>query len=286
MSSNYVSYSQYSQYTQCQRQWYLNYGLGLRENKPSINLTFGTAFHETIQNFLDVMYNKSVKEAESINLSEDFKTRFIQVYKKTLETNEHFSKPEELQEFYNDAIAILDYFSKNRKKYFNLKGTELVGIEFGINTPVVNNINVKGAIDLILYDKELDKYIIYDIKTSTRGWSDKEKKDQTKINQILLYKRYFGQLKNIPEDKIEVVFFIVRRKVYENSDFPIPRISEFKPANGKKKVAEAVDSLTNFIKEVYDDAGKVIPKDYKPNPTKLCNWCPYNNKPDLCNKNL
>jgi len=291
MSNKYVSYSQYSQYTQCQRQWYLNYGLGLRENKPSINLTFGTAFHETLQNFLDVMYNKSVKEAEAIDLSADFKERFISVYKKTVDSLTaddlmHYSNAEQMREFYDDAIAILDYFKRNRKKYFTSKGTKLVGIEIGIDKPIVGGINVKGAIDLVLHDTELNKYYIYDIKTSTRGWSDKEKKDQTKINQILLYKRFFGETYNVPEEDIEVVFFIVRRKIFEKSEFPIPRISEFKPANGKKKVNEAVESFTNFVNEVYYADGKVIKKDYTPNPTKLCNWCPYNNRPDLCDKKV
>jgi hypothetical protein len=60
-------------------------------------LTFGTAFHETLQNFLDVMYNKSVKEADEIDLGKDFKDRFSKLYKSTVESNkEHYSKPEEL----------------------------------------------------------------------------------------------------------------------------------------------------------------------------------------------
>ena len=289
MASKYVSYSQYSQYTQCPRQWYLNYGLGLRENRPSINLIFGTSFHETLQNYLDVMYNKSVKDADEIDLGAYFKDKFAKLYKSTAEANkEHYSSPDELQEFYDDAIAILDYFKKNRKKYFSSKGTELVGIEYSIYTQASPNtdVKIKGAVDLILKDKETSKYTIYDIKTSTRGWGDKEKKDQTKINQILLYKRYFSELENIPEEDIDVVFFIVRRKVYENSEFPIPRISEFKPANGKKKVKDAVESFTNFINEVYTGEGEVNKdKEYPCNPSKLCAWCPFDNRPDLCDKN-
>lgn len=289
MANKYVSYSQYSQYTQCPRQWFLNYGLGLRENKPSINLTFGTAFHETLQNFLDVMYNKSVKEADEIDLEKDFKERFSKLYKSTVESNkEHYSKPEELQEFYEDAVAILKYFKTHRKKYFSSKGMELVGIEFNIFTPVSQDtkVHIKGAIDIITYDKVSKKYTIWDIKTSTRGWGDKEKKDQTKINQILLYKRYFSELKGISEDDIDVIFLVVRRKIYENSEFTTPRISEFKPANGKKKVKDAVESFTNFINEVYTGEGEVNKdKDYPCNPTKLCGWCPYDKRPDLCDKN-
>ena len=186
-----VSYSQYSQYTQCPRQWFLNYGLGLRESKPSLNLTFGTAIHEALQHFLEVMYNQSVKAAEDIDLNAYFKERFIKTYKQTLAINKcaPYSTPQEMQEFYEDGVAILDFFKKKRKEYFSFRHERLIGIEIPIKEPTIDShksILIKGSIDLVMYDEVNKKYKIYDIKTSTRGWSDKEKKDQTKINQILL----------------------------------------------------------------------------------------------------
>ncbi len=45
------------------------------------------------------------------------------------------------------------------------------------------------------------------IKTSTRGWGDKEKKDETKQFQLVLYKKYYSQQFNIPEDNIDVLEF-------------------------------------------------------------------------------
>jgi hypothetical protein len=73
----------------------------------------------------------------------------------------------------------------------------------------INNVKFKGFIDLVTYNKVLKKYTIYDFKTSTRGWSDKyEKKDQTKINQILLYKRKFAEMKKVSEDDIDVPDFM------------------------------------------------------------------------------
>jgi hypothetical protein len=41
-----------------------------------------------------------------------------------------------------------------------------------------------GYIDLIIYNKKLDEYTIFDIKTSTKGWSKWEKGDKTKHNQL------------------------------------------------------------------------------------------------------
>ena len=213
-----VSYSQYSIYKQCQYRWYLDYVKKLSPFKPSIHLIFGTAFHETLQNYLQVMFDESTDTADKIHLPTYFKTRLIELYKENSKEG-HFSTAEQLNEFYEDAVAILDFFKRKRNLYFSKKNTKLVGIEIPIMEPIlegINNVKFKGFIDLVTYDKVLKKYTIYDFKTSTRGWSDKyEKKDQTKINQILLYKRKFAEMKKVSEDDIDVQFFILRRKINE-----------------------------------------------------------------------
>ena len=40
-----------------------------------------------------------------------------------------------------------------------------------------------GYVDLIIYDKSTEEYTIFDIKTSTKGWSKWEKGDETKHQQ-------------------------------------------------------------------------------------------------------
>jgi len=252
-----VSFSQYQIYKNCQHQWYLNYVKKLQPFKPSIHLIFGTAFHETIQNYLQVMYDKSGTEADKIHLPTYFKTKLIELYTENSK-EEHFSSPQELSEFYEDAVAILDFFKKKRKLFFSKKNTELVGIEIPILAPIVEgieNVVMKGFIDLVIYNKTVDKYTIYDIKTSTRGWSDYEKKDQTKVSQILLYKKMFSQLRNIPEDKIDVQFFIVRRKINEALEYPPARVQEFIPAHGVKKVNDAMNDFQEFVRNVFTVQG-------------------------------
>lgn len=280
-----VSFSQYQIYKNCPHQWYLTYVKKLQPFKPSIHLIFGTAFHETVQNYLEVMFSKSAREADKIHLPTYFKSKFIELYKQNSVAG-HFSTPEELSEFYEDAVAILEFFKKKRNLFFSKKNTELIGIETPIDGPIVEdipNVTMKGFIDLILYDKVLDKYTIYDIKTSTRGWSDYEKKDQVKVNQILLYKRFFSKLKGIPEDKVEVQFFIVRRKINENLEFAPKRIQEFIPANGTKKVKDAFDDIRNFVLEAFTPEGDYREQEYSKNVEK-CKFCPYVDRPDLCDK--
>ena len=280
-----VSFSQYQIYKTCPHQWYLTYVKKLQPFKPSIHLIFGTAFHETLQNYLKVMYEQSATAADKIHLPTYFKTRLIELYKQNSATG-HFSTPEELNEFYEDAIAILEFIKKKRNLFFSKKNCELVGIEIPINGPIVESIEsvkMKGFIDLVIYDKTLDKYIIYDIKTSTRGWSDYEKKDQVKINQILLYKRFFSVLRNVPEDKIDVQFFIVRRKINENLEFAPKRVQEFIPANGVKKVKGALEDFQNFVKDVFNSDGEYQEKTYFKNTAK-CKYCPYFDKLELCDR--
>ena len=231
-----VSYSQYSIYKQCQYQWYLSYIKKESSFKPSIYLVYGTAMHETIQTYLQTMYDKSVKAADEIDMNKLLEDRLVANYKESIaeNKNEHFSTKEELKEFLSDGQLTLDWFKKNRGKYFSKKNTELVGIEIPILQPVLEdipNVLMNGSIDFIIYDKILEKYTIYDIKTSTKGWTDYEKKDQTKINQILLYKRFYSKVMNVPEDKVDVMFFIVKRKVFSHPDYPSYIIQEFIAAN-------------------------------------------------------
>lgn len=287
MEDKHVSFSQYSIYKTCPYQWYLSYVKGLQPFRASIHTIFGTAFHETIQNYLQVMYDTSATEADKIHLPTYFKSKFISLYEQNSKDG-HFSTPEELTEFYKDAEAILEFFKKKRNLFFSKKNTELVGIEIPIYSPIVegvNNVHLKGFIDLVTYNKTLDKYTIYDIKTSTRGWSDYEKKDQTKINQILFYKKMFSKLKNVPEENIDVQFFIVRRKISENVEYPPSRIQEFIPAHGSRKLNEAFTDLQEFVKDGFTSDGSYQDKVYPKNPNK-CRFCPYNSSPELCDRKV
>ena len=280
-----VSFSQYSVYKNCQHQWYLNYVKRLQPFTPTIHTTFGTAFHETLQNYLQVMFDKSSAEADKIHLPTYFKTRLIELYTEN-SAEGHYSNPQELSDFYEDAVAILEFFARKRGLFFTKKNTKLIGIEIPILAPVVEgieNVKMKGFIDLVTYNKTLDKYTIYDIKTSTKGWSDYEKKDVTKVSQILLYKRFFSILMKVPEDKIDVQFFIVRRKINEALEYPPARIQEFIPANGVKKVNEAMDNLQGFVRNVFTPEGEYQDKTYPKSPDK-CRFCPYRELPDLCDR--
>ena len=248
-------------------------------------MTFGTALHETLQMYLDVMYNESAASADRLNLEEDFEERLRNCYAQSYKKNDkkHFSTPEEIREFYNDGVEIISYLRKNRSKYFSKRGWSLVGCEVPIVlAPSIRLPRVKymGFLDVVLYHEDTNKFIIIDIKTSTRGWNAKAKKDKSKQHQLVLYKKFFSEQYNIPIDNIEIEFFIVKRKLYESQDFIIKRIQQFRPPSGKTSVNRATKSLQNFLDNCFTKEGynqKEMPEIVNNN----CKWCPYY-KTHLC----
>jgi hypothetical protein len=239
-----------------------------------------------MQHYLKVMYEQSGAAADREDIIGMFNERFRAVYKEQFESSkQHFSNPDEMREFYDDGVNILEWFKKHRSQFFTTRNVVLLGIEMPLMVGLSKNLFLKGYIDFVLYDKDLDKVYIYDIKTSRSGWNDKAKRDDIKLAQILLYKEYFAKQYNIDVDKIEVEFFILKRKIWENDSFTIPYISSFKPPSGKIKRKQAAEKFSAFLTECFDSEGKMINKEYNKIVSKdSCTYCPFNNNKELCDK--
>ena len=283
-----ISYSQLSMYNSCPKKWSLQYRDGHKVFTSSINTVFGTAIHETIQHYINTIYNESGAAADKINLEEYFEERFRETYLKDYKSNKniHFSNSVEMREFYDDGLAILNFVKKKRGGYFGRKGWHLVGCELPILLnphPEFKNILYKGYLDVVLYNETYNEFKIIDIKTSGKGWDDKTKKDETKQLQLVLYKKFFSKQFGIPEENINIQFFIVKRKIWEESPYPISRIQEFTPASGKVKMNKATNTINSFIEEVFNLDGSFKTDPYQPNPGKWnCTFCPFRDRKDLC----
>ena len=283
-----ISYSQLSIYRNCPHKWALQYKDGHYQDEQSIHFTFGTAMHEVIQEWLTTLYEDSTSKADEMNLEELFQEKFISLYQESYKKNNntHYSSPDELREFFEDGVEILNFLKKKRNNYFGKRGWYLAGIELPIIVEVKNNIIYKGYIDLILYHEPTNKFYVYDLKTSTRGWNDMAKKDENKQMQLVLYKKFLNELYNIPLDNIEVEFFILRRKIWENSDYNISRIQQYKPAAGRNKLNKAQNILDEFIRECFNENGKYKEKEHPKIVSSMCKWCPFNENKKLCNKSI
>jgi len=278
-----VSYSQYGMYSTCQQQYKLKYVDKLGESSANIHTIFGSAMHETIQHFLDVMYNVTKKQALALNLEGMLYDSLVEHFtneKEKMEGRFPCTK-QELDEFFEDGKLILDYFTKKLDKLYSKSGFELVAIEQMLNAEVKPGVNFVGFIDVLLKDKTTQEYIIIDLKTSTRGWNKYQKNDKVKTSQMLLYKKFYSEKYDIPLDKIKVEYQILKRKLQENTDYPIPRISKFVPANGKPSVKRAWDGFLGFVDSVFGEDGEVIQTDFPTNKGRHCDWCEFKER-NLC----
>ena len=274
-----ISYSQFSQWDQCPHKWKLMYVDNLRDFKGNIHTLFGTSMHEVLQTYLTVMYNDTIKMADALPLDEMLLKRMKDNYKKVVESmnGEEITSKEEMEEFYFHGLAILEWFKKKRNMYFSKKGYELVGIEVPLNVPVTDDIKFIGYMDVVLYNTQTGRYKIIDIKTSTMGWNKYQKADKKKTNQLLLYKQFYSLEKDIPIDKIDVEYFIVKRKLYENLDFPQRRVQLFSPASGKPSINKVMRSLESFVDNSFVEGKYNRQGTFPTRPDKKnCRYCEFN----------
>lgn len=275
-----VSFSQYSMWSSCPQQYKLSYIDGLSESSSNIHSVFGSAMHETLQEYLSRCLRISKSQADkNMDTKEFLKEKMREFFiKESNDGANPICSKEELVEFLEDGYLILDYFqkSKNFNNFFSLKDDELVAIEQPINTKILENVNFMGFIDFIVRSKKTGRYRITDFKTSTKGWSKYQKSDPIKNSQILLYKKFYAELIGISPDIIDVEFIILKRKVAEVEDFTIPRISKHVPASGKPSINKAWKGFSEFVESVFDSEGKYRTDiEYPKKPSKLCGWCEF-----------
>ena len=283
-----VSYSQYSMYKQCNFRWYLNYIKKHKIFKPSIHTLFGTSFHETIQEYLRLMYDVTVKASEEFDFESFLKERMLTNYKEELEKNkgEHYVKKDDFTAFIQDGVNILNWIKKHRKKYFSTKQIKLVGIEIPMEQYIIEdipNVIMIGYIDIIFYDELNKTYTVIDFKTSGSGWKEADKKDDAKLAQLLLYKHFYSRALKITPDEVNVQFMIVKRRPFISEDFPTHWVQEIIPAQGKIKLKKAVQEFEAFVRDCFTTDAKYIDREYVKN-FDGCKWCEFKDKPELCSK--
>jgi hypothetical protein len=273
---NRISYSQISMYSECPLRWKLNYVDRLKISESNIHLIFGTSMHEVLQHYLDVMYGETAKKADEIDLNEMLRDKLIEQFK--LAEKKDGKAPctkEELMEFFDDGVNIIDFFKKRRGEYFSKRDWELIGCEVPINVDLKNNIKIIGYLDVVMRHIPTDSIKIIDIKTSTMGWNKWMKKDENKTQQLLLYKQFYSKQYNHPVERIEIEYFIVKRKLYENLDFPQKRVQKFVPASGKPSMNKVNTKLLEFVNNAFTEDGKRKDDMVATPSKKSCKWCEF-----------
>ena len=272
-----VSHSQFVSYSECNLKWKLRYIDKLGTFTGNIHTLFGTAMHTTIQTYLTEMYGKSIVAAESLDLNGMLKTEMMNEFTKI--KNNQKTLPctqDEMIEFYQDGMAIIDHFRKHRGKYFMKKNYELVGIELPIFMNIQEGVQLKSFLDVVIRNKVSGRITIIDLKTATRGWWDYQKKDFYKKSQLLMYKQFYSDKFNVSLDKIDVYFLILKRKIAKKSDFQISRLQKFEPAHGKPSVNKTMKAFHEFRELIFDSKGEYrTNRDYAAKPGSACKFCEF-----------
>ena len=274
--NTHISYSSFSTYQKCPKLWDLQYRQKVVPFIQSVYTIFGTAMHETIQEWLEVLYYDKVKTANEMDINKLLMDNMSKAYKMAKAVNKgipiqgEYPAKKELDQttlirFFNEGKDILTFLRKNRKAYFPSKTTQLAGIETLLYQDIKPGVKFKGLVDLVLYHPNSERWTIVDIKTSTRGWNENNKKNPNLKAQVVLYKEYFAKQFNISKDAIDVKFFIVKRQVPRNAEFSKMqrRVQEFSPPSGSGTTKKIIKDLNKFISEVVGPDGKLIDKEYE-----------------------
>lgn len=276
-----VSYSQYSKWFKCPHAWYLDYVKGLKIREVSLTLSYGNAIHEAVQEYVRILYKEGFIKATTFKIRDFFIDKFIE---EIAEKNIKYTDAD-LTEFIEDGANFLNEFmdASVRLKHFPADKYELVGIEDELNMEMTNNVDYWGFIDLVLKEKATGRIKIFDFKTARLGWNNYQMEDLAKSSQVVLYKALYSKKHNVPLSMIDVEFFIMKRKLYENARFRQSRVQIFVPEATQKEVTRVVEHFNQFITEcfkpdgTYNDDRALYPKIPGKNKTN-CKYCLHKGK--------
>ncbi len=274
-----ISFSQFSMFSQCPLAWYRQYVEKIKFDSKGMDLLFGTAFHETLQEYLTIYFNQTIKAANEFDCDKFLNDAMLKEFKKmSKDGDSSFTDKNLMRSYFIDGVEILKFVKKNIRKYFDKTKYELVGIEIPILVPVMENskIAIVGFLDIVLKEKELSRYLIIDIKTSYMGWKKNKKEDSLTKGQLLLYKKYFAIQQGVPEKDVSVKFFVVKRKIFinENAEFKPGRVQQIEPASGPPTMKKFFESFQKFL-YIFEDDGTVKPGLVytKASTKKACTYC-------------
>ena len=131
--------------------------------------------------------------------------------------------PPEFKRLQNETRQLLEEFTAyNWKKpdfitFTASDGAEVKARLYTPETEVKNNVFLNAYLDIVLKDTISGHIIIIDLKTSTKGWSKYQKNDKVKTSQMLIYKKFYSELCDVPLNEIKVEYHILKSKIRTTS---------------------------------------------------------------------
>ena len=196
----------------------------------SIDTIFGKFIHNRVQKIL--LGKETTKE--SLNKFNITWKNFFRLYRNQLDESKCLS-------YHKAALGIIKNAEDAFKDYRALTAEEQ--LLYKINE---QGQHFKGFIDLVLVDKKDEtKLVIVDLKTAGSAFFFKEYLTTYKTYQLVLYKHFYSEIKNISIDNISLKFVVLEKN--PKSKKPIVFIDV--PC-GKKKINNCLKVLDTSIKAI------------------------------------
>ena len=226
---NHISYSEIKTWSECPLRHKLSYIDGLDDFKGNLHTAFGSAIHSVCEHGL---LNEDLDRDK--HFLKEFNKEIISLEKKEVKIDEKLK--EQMMGQYKPLISnFRDYLDK----YF--VDCEVVATEEMLYEPIEGlNLNFKGFIDLIVKTED-GKYHILDWKTCSWGWDSRKKSDKIVNYQLTLYKYFWAQKHNIPLDKVETHFGLLKRTAKKDN------VEIFRITSGEKKIKNSLTLLRNAV---------------------------------------
>lgn len=239
-----LSVSKCKTFLNCKAQYNYSYNLKLPKKKHDYFI-FGTFCHKVLEDFHNLYLNGS-KDPYNVAMSLCFK-QATNLYKQDM--NPEMKK--QCWEIINQYLKIITKSNENNK-FPNIMACEKT---FELNLKGASNIILNGMIDRVQLDDDSVIHVC-DYKTVK---NKKYLKNDT--FQLLTY-AYAILLEDPSIEKVRASYILLRH------DFEHITV-EFKP----DEILKIKDKYLNYAETIMSE------KEFAPNPTKLCEYCDYN---DTC----
>ena len=229
-----ISYSEFKIWNECSFKHKLTYIDNLSNFKGNEHTAFGKAVHSVCEKL--VVDNNT-------DTNQEFKNNFRDEIKILRKKGDPLDKAL-VVEMLGQSVNIFDKILPSLQNYFG--NYTIFSIEELIFEDIEyfdTDFKFKGFIDLVIKTDD-GKYHIVDWKTCSWGWRSQKKSDPMIVYQLSLYKKFFADKHNIPLDKIETHFALLKRTAKKEN------VEIFKVSNKNRRINNALQALENAIMNI------------------------------------
>jgi len=242
------SFSKIDTYNQCAFKYMLHYFEDDKIFAANIALELGTLIHGTEEEIANC-----IKDGKPINYKALKNNIVLKVYELEHKYPAEFKEPDKTGHTYREKIDVyLDSGIYRLEKYLKEHPElEVVATEQKFKI-MYHNHQFTGSIDRVLKNKITGEYICHDIKT----WPEPHKPEElTTPLQFVVYTLAMKELYGIVNEEVKCAY-------------DLPFCDLIQEAGTKGYMTRGTKKLDKLFEGIEN-------KNWEPNPSALCHWCPY-----------